>query len=85
MYNLKFKQSVAKDLKKIGREDGEKILKAIREKLLPDPSCGKKLKGNLAAIWSFRTGDYRVLYTFNDSELVVLVLGIGHRREVYER
>ncbi|WP_027360806.1 type II toxin-antitoxin system RelE family toxin [Desulforegula conservatrix] len=85
MYNLKFKQSVAKDLKKIGREEGEKILKAIKEKLLPDPSCGKGLKGNLAAIWSFRTGDYRVLYTFNDSELVVLVLRIGHRREVYER
>lgn len=85
MYNLKFKQSVAKDLKKIGREDGEKILKAIKEKLLSDPSCGKRLKGNLAAIWSFRTGDYRVLYTFNDSELVVLVLRIGHRREVYER
>ena len=61
MYNLKFKQSVAKDLKKIGREEGEKILKAIREKLLPDPSCGKKLKGNLASIWSFRTGDYNVI------------------------
>lgn len=85
MYNLKFKRSVAKDLKKIGREEGEKILRAIRETLLPDPSCGKRLKGNLAAIWSFRAGDYRVLYTFNDSELVVLVLRIGHRREVYER
>ena len=53
MYNLKFKQSVTKDLKKIGQKEGEKLLKAIREKLLPDPSCGKRLKGNLAAVWSF--------------------------------
>lgn len=85
MYSLKFKQSVTRDLKKIGREEGEKILKAIREKLLPDPSSGKRLKGNLASIWSFRAGNYRVLYTYNDSELVVLVLRIGHRRDVYDR
>ncbi len=71
--------------RKAGREEGEKILKAISEKLLSDPSCGKRLKGNLAAVWSFRTGDYRVLYTFNDSELVVLVLKVGHTRDIYER
>ena len=85
MYSLTFKQSVAKDLKKIGKEEGERILSAIKEKLLPDPSSGKRLKGTLAQIWSFRVGAYRILYTFNDTELVVLVLAIDHRREVYDR
>lgn len=85
MYKLTFKQSVTKDLKRIGRQEGEKILQAIKEKILPDPTVGKRLKGNLASIWSFRTGNYRVLYTFNDNELVVLVLRIGHRKDVYAR
>jgi len=85
MYNLKFKKSVAKDLKKIGQEKGEEIFRAIREKLLPNLSCGKLIKGNSVSIWIFRTGDYRLFYTLNDTAFVVLVLRIGYKREAYER
>ncbi len=45
MYKLKFKKSVAKDLKKIGKENSHRIMKKIREKLLLNPEIGKPLKG----------------------------------------
>lgn len=84
MYRLSFKKSVKKDLKKIGQSESVRILNAIREKLLPDPRVGKPLKGDDTSIWRFRVGNYRVLYTFNDNELVVLVIRISHRRDVYK-
>jgi len=82
-YRLFFKASVTKDLKRIGQEAARRILKDIREKLLPDPRIGKPLKGKDGILWSFRAGDYRVLYTFSDKDLIVLVVRIGHRREIY--
>jgi len=45
------------------------------------PSC-KKLKGREA--WRIRIGDYRVIYEINDGRLIVTIITIGHRREVYE-
>lgn len=84
MYTLSFKKSVKKDLKKIGESESIRILGAIREKLLPDPRVGKQLKGFDGDLWSFRVGDYRVLYNFDDNELIVLVIRISHRREVYK-
>lgn len=84
MYRLQFKKSVKKDLKRIGESESVRILKAVKEKLLPDPTVGKLLKGNRGEIWSFRVGDYRVLYNFSSSELTVLIIRISHRREVYK-
>jgi len=82
-YRLFFKKSVKKDLKRLGQEIARRILKEIRTKLLPYPRIGKPLKGKDGVLWSFRAGDYRVIYTFSDKDLIVLVIRIGHRREIY--
>lgn len=82
-YRLFFKKSVKKDLKRLGQEVAKRILKEVREKLLPDPRSGKPLKGKDGLLWSFRSGDYRVIYTFADRELIVLVIRIGPRGKVY--
>lgn len=82
-YRLSFKKSVKKDLRRIGREAAHRILEEVREKLLPDPRAGKPIKGKDGILWSFRVGEYRVIYTFSDRELIVLVIRIGHRREIY--
>lgn len=85
MYSLRFKESVAKDLRRIGKGEAARVLQAVRQKLLPDPQgAGKQLKGSDGVLWSFRSGDYRVLYTMNDQELWVLVVRVGHRKEVYK-
>lgn len=55
------------------------------ERLARNPGLGKRLRGPLAGFWSYRVGDYRVVYEIRGRELVVLVLMVGHRRAIYER
>lgn len=50
----------------------------------PRPSGAKKLVGGDGE-WRVRTGDYRIVYDINDGVLLVLVVAVGHRREVYQR
>ena len=83
MYTLKFKKSVQGDFKRIGIEAAKKILEAIRKELLSNPRSGKQLKGREGILWSYRIGDYRIIYTFDEKELFVLVVRVGHRKEVY--
>lgn len=44
---------------------------------------GEALKANLAGLWRYRVGDYRIICEIQDERLVVLALSIGHRRDVY--
>lgn len=46
---------------------------------------GEPLKGDLAGLWRYRVGDYRILCDIRDQEVVVLVLSVGHRRRIYQR
>ena len=86
MYRLRFKDSVKKDFKHIGKEAAARVLNDIRKKLLPDPQgAGKPLKGQDGVLWSFRVGDYRVIYTFDEKDVWVLVVRVGHRREIYKK
>ena len=85
MYKLYFKSSVKRDLKKIGESESLRILKSIKEKLLAKPHKGKPLKGKDGTLWSFRVGNYRILYNFNDKELIVLIIKISHRKQIYKK
>lgn len=84
MYALRFKRSVAKDLRSIGEQARDRVLAAIETELARDPRAGARFRG-ADALWRWRVGDYRVIYTFSDAELWILVVRIGHRREVYRR
>lgn len=53
--------------------------------LIEDPHQGKMLKGELKGYWSFRVGTYRIIYTIHHQEVVIEVLRIQHRKEVYEK
>ncbi len=80
-YKLQFKASVERDLKKLDKQTVKKILAEIENELVSDLNNGKKLRGEFEGLLSYRMGDYRVIYTIvRDS---VLVLRIGHRRDVY--
>ena len=53
---------------------------------LEDPrSRGKALVGNLAGLWRYRVGDYRIICDIEDGVLVILVVDVAHRREIYKR
>lgn len=73
------------------RKPGEGIAARVLDKLveisqLEDPrSEGKALTGNLAGVWRYRVGDYRILCDIDNGRLVVLVVDVAHRREVYRQ
>jgi len=82
-FRLSFKASVAKDLRQIPKRDVQSILKRI-EGLADDPrpNGSEKLSGQER--YRVRQGTYRIVYEVREQELVVMVVKIGHRRDVYK-
>jgi mRNA interferase RelE/StbE len=81
-YELVFKKSVAKDLRRFPKVDVKRILQRIRS-LADDPrppGC-EKLSGQER--YRIRQGVYRIVYEIDDYVLIVLVVKVGHRRDVY--
>lgn len=81
-YSVSIKQSAAKTLATMPRDDRLRIIDAI-DQLGANPAAGGVLKGEYAGLRRIRVGDYRVVYEVQDNKLVVLVVRIGHRRELY--
>ena len=81
-YSVDILRSAQKQLKKVNRQEQARIISAI-ESLAdnPRPEGCRKLSGRPA--WRIRIGAYRVIYEVNDTELCILVVTIGHRRDVY--
>ena len=83
-YALFIEKRAQRTLSRIARQDRERIADAIRRLAdEPRPPGVKKLSGRDA--WRIRVGDYRILYEIYDERLVILVVDIGHRREVYRK
>lgn len=81
-YSISIKRSALKALERIGQEDRLRLVEAI-DRLRTNPSAGSVLKGEFAGLRRVRVGLYRVVYEVQEGALVILVVRIGHRREVY--
>ncbi|MFW6139420.1 MAG: type II toxin-antitoxin system RelE family toxin [Spirochaetota bacterium] len=81
-YNIAYKSSVKKDLKKIDKNESLRILHAIEDVLKKDPFKGKELKGEYEGLFSYRIGDYRIIYTILGS--TIIILRISHRKDAYK-
>lgn len=86
-YRVEFAESAARELKKLDPQHRTRILKFLRDRVakLDNPrAIGKALKGSqLGEFWRYRVGGFRVICRIEDERVLVLVLGIGHRREIY--
>lgn len=81
-FEVVFKLSVAKDLRSISKKDVVRILKRIDAlSFVPRPPGVEKLSGQ--ELYRIRQGVYRILYEIKDDELIIIVVKIGHRRDVY--
>jgi mRNA interferase RelE/StbE len=81
-YELVFKKSVAKDLRRFPQEDIRRLLLRIERLAIdPRPPGCEKLSG--LERYRVRQGIYRIIYEIVDSRLIVLVVKVGHRRDVY--
>ena len=84
VYKVAYLDSIEEDLKKIDKAIIKKILNRIETYLAQDPKgLGKPLKGEFQGYWRYRWGDYRVIYKISEQEILILILRIGNRKEVY--
>jgi mRNA interferase RelE/StbE len=83
-YELRFKNSVAKDLRALPKSDVAKVLERI-DALRADPRPPGSEKLSAQERYRIRQGSYRILYEIEDQEVIVTVVKVGHRREVYRQ
>ncbi|MET1084665.1 MAG: type II toxin-antitoxin system RelE/ParE family toxin [Burkholderiales bacterium] len=85
-WRIELTASAEKSLSKLDRTAAKRITTFLRERVASadDPrSSGKALAGQLAGLWRYRVGDYRVLCQIEDGKLLILVVTIGHRGDIY--
>jgi mRNA interferase RelE/StbE len=85
-WTIEYAESAKKTVSKLETQDRRRIRTFLEEKLasLSDPrSIGKPLSGSLSGLWRYRVGDYRVITRIEDDRMVILVVRIGPRKEVY--
>ena len=81
-YSLRIKRSAAKALGALPKADRLRVVEAI-DMLCETPAAGSALKGEFEGLRRLRVGHFRVVYEWQRNELVILVVRIGHRRDVY--
>lgn len=79
-----FKKPVIKELKRLGATESLRLALAIAEELSDQPQRHKPLTGQLAGLRRLRVGDYRIVFAILNSPERVVVLRVGHRKDVYE-
>ncbi len=87
-WQIEFVPAAAKELKKLGRSEAARIIATLERRIavLDDPrSLGSALTGDRAGLWRWRIGDYRVIARIKDERITILIVRVGHRREIYRR
>lgn len=86
-WSIEFTPNARKALRDLDKPVVHRILKFLNERIAPleDPRCvGEALKGSeLGEFWKYRVGDYRIICAIEDAQVVIVVVRIGNRREVY--
>ncbi|AFL73535.1 type II toxin-antitoxin system RelE family toxin [Thiocystis violascens] len=82
-YSIRIRKAAQKSLARLSQPHQDRIVAAIRDlREEPRPPGCKKLSGREA--WRIRVGDYRIIYEIQDNELIVVVVLVGHRRDIYQ-
>jgi mRNA interferase RelE/StbE len=87
VYRIEFTRQAEKQLEKVHHADRdlyERFMESFEE-IRKYPESGKPLKHELKGLRSYRIGSYRIIYQVLRSRLLVIVVDLGHRREIYER
>jgi mRNA interferase RelE/StbE len=83
-YSIKYTKEAKRKIDKLDPSIRVVIKNAI-ESLLSNPYKGKPLSYELAGLYSLRTSDYRIIYRIKEKQLIIIVISVGHRREIYKR
>ena len=87
-WKVEWVDAAAKELRKLDKQIQRDILRYFRKRIATDDDphrLGKPLVGNKSGLWRYRVRDYRIICNITDDTLTVLVLRVGHRKNVYEK
>jgi mRNA interferase RelE/StbE len=85
MYTVEYLESVKEDIRRLPKSVRENIKRAIEKKLMLNPiEFGKPLQYSLQGLRRLRVEDYRIIYQINSKSKNILIVKIGHRKEVYD-
>lgn len=85
-WRVEFDYRAKREFDKLDRPAKERITRFLRERIVTDEDprrMGEALRGEKATLWKYRIGDYRLICSIQDDRVTVLVLAVGHRREIY--
>ena len=84
-YSIQWHEEAINDLKNIDRQTRKKIIARVKDYLSKDPiSLGKPLQGIFKGLYRYRYGSYRIIYAIDRGSVVILILRIADRKDVYE-
>ncbi len=87
MYQVYYSEKSLKQLKKMDKQIAKLIVAYIRKNLTncENPrTIGKALQGNLSDKWRYRVGDYRILAKIEDEKILISIIEVAHRKEIYK-
>jgi mRNA interferase RelE/StbE len=85
-WTIEFGPNARRELRKLDRPVQRRLLQYLEQRVIAsgDPrQFGKALHGDRGDLWSYRVGDHRIICMIEDQRLVVVVVTVGHRREIY--
>ncbi len=87
VWAIEFDEAAKKELAKLDRQVAKRLLDFLKQRVisLKDPrSVGQALKGSkLGEFWKYRVGDFRIIANIQDQKMIILILRVGNRREIY--
>ena len=86
-WTIKLSDDAKRDLVKLDKTIQKRIVSFLQERVQSTDNprtSGKALQGNLSGLWRYRVGDYRLLCRIENDELLILVVEIGHRKDIYK-
>jgi mRNA interferase RelE/StbE len=86
VWRIEITRTAEKQITKLTRPAQKSIQRFLRERLTPADNprqWGKPLQGEKRGLWRYRVGDYRLICDIQDEKITVLVLEVGHRKDVY--
>lgn len=82
MYRVEVRRRAQRALDRLPKTDFRTVVEAIRE-LAQAPGPGGVEKVKSSGLWRIRQGDYRIVYAIDDSRQLIIIVRVGHRREIY--
>jgi len=86
VWRVEFDRAAVRDLRRLGTDAESRVLGYLRQRITGSANprrFGHALPGDRKGLWRYRIGDYRIVAAIEDNRFVVLVVAVGHRREVY--